>query len=180
MKTTFLSVLFFLGTCTLLAHNTTLELFKNGFTSPVDLQKAGDIRTFVVEKGGRIKIVNPDGTVNPNLFLDITSQVSIGNEQGTLSLAFHHNYATNGYYFVNYTKTNGDLMAPNPASESVRFTTEFGTFSSIEIADIKGSVVLSEEDSNASEKKYVSYKPFRRCIFSKKLYLKTALSELKN
>ncbi|MBT8196693.1 MAG: T9SS type A sorting domain-containing protein [Bacteroidia bacterium] len=42
-------------------------------------------------------------------FIDIDSRVrSVGNEQGLLGLAFHPNYATNGYFYVNYTDNNGD------------------------------------------------------------------------
>lgn len=108
MKTFLLFSLIFIGSHTVVSQNITLELFKDGFTSPVDLKHAGDDRVFVVEKGGRIKIVNPDGTVNSTLFLDITGQVSTGNEQGLLGLAFHPDYTSNGYYFVNYTKTDGD------------------------------------------------------------------------
>jgi glucose/arabinose dehydrogenase len=41
-------------------------------------------------------------------FLDLTTKVSRGGEQGLLSMAFHPQYATNGFFFVNYTDTNGD------------------------------------------------------------------------
>lgn len=108
MKNLLLSSLFCLFTCTLFAQNITLELIKDGFSSPIDLQNAGDDRMFVVEKGGRIKILNLDGSVNPTLFLNITSLVSTGGEQGLLGLAFHPDFATNGFYFINYTKTNGN------------------------------------------------------------------------
>lgn len=80
----------------------------NGFTEPVDIQNAGDDRLFIVEQGGRIKILNSDFTTNATPFLNITSLVSGGSEQGLLGLAFHPDYATNGFFFVNYTKTNGD------------------------------------------------------------------------
>ncbi len=85
-----------------------IELFQDGFTSPVDLQNSGDERLFVVELGGIIKIILPDGTINSNPYLDISSQVSSGSEQGLLGLAFHPNYSNNGYFFINYTKNNGD------------------------------------------------------------------------
>ncbi|GHC54689.1 glucose dehydrogenase [Ulvibacter litoralis] len=100
-----------------MAQDITLELIKDGFISPIDLQNVGDERLFVAEKGGRIKILNPDGSVNPILFLDITSLVSTGGEQGLLGLAFHPDYANNGHYFVNYTKTNGNTRV-------ARFTTD--------------------------------------------------------
>ena len=86
-----------------------LELFADGFSSPVDITNAGDERLFVVEKSGRIKIVLPDGTVLPTPFLNINPIVgSAGSEQGLLGLAFHPNYASNRYFFVNYTNNSGD------------------------------------------------------------------------
>jgi glucose/arabinose dehydrogenase len=108
MKTYFSYILLMLLSLTLTAQNISLEIFQNGFNSPVDFQNAGDDRLFVVEQGGRIKVVQSDGTVNTTLFLNISGQVSTGSEQGLLGLAFHPDYATNGYFFVNYTKTNGD------------------------------------------------------------------------
>ena len=102
------STLLFLFFTHLSAQVIDIELFQDGFSSPVDLQNAGDDRLFVVEQGGRIKIVQPDGTINPDLYLDISALVSSGGEQGLLGLAFHPDYINNGYFYVNYTKTNGD------------------------------------------------------------------------
>ncbi len=99
---------FFLCLSFLEAQTVEISLFANGFSSPIDLQNAGDSRLFVVEQSGRIKILNSDGTTNPTPFLNISSLVSNGSEQGLLGLAFHPNYDTNGYFYVNYTKTNGD------------------------------------------------------------------------
>ncbi len=82
--------------------------FADNLNSPVDLQHAGDDRLFVVEQGGLIKILDLNGNVNPTAFLDISGQVSGGSEQGLLGLAFHPDYANNGFFYVNYTKTNGD------------------------------------------------------------------------
>ena len=56
----------------------TLESFASGFSAPVDIAHAGDDRLFVVEKGGRIKILNADGTIEATPFLDISSLVSNG------------------------------------------------------------------------------------------------------
>src|SRR5690606_20907388 len=84
---------------------------------------ANDHRLFAVEQGGKIKIIQPDGTVNSTPFLDISTQVSTGNEQGLLGLAFHPDYANNGYFYVNYTDNNGDTQisrfSVNPANADV-------------------------------------------------------------
>ena len=92
------------------AQEVTIELFKDGFNSPVNLQHAGDDRLFVVEQNGIIKILNPDGTVNSTPFLDISSQVSCCGERGLLGLAFHPDYQNNGYFYVNYTNNSGDTQ----------------------------------------------------------------------
>jgi glucose/arabinose dehydrogenase len=82
----------------------------SGLQRPDDLQIAGSGRLFVVEKPGRIRIIQ-DGQLLPQPFLDITDRVgSQGNEQGLLGLAFHPQYAQNGRFFVNYTNTNGDTV----------------------------------------------------------------------
>jgi len=77
------------------------------FTRPVDLQHAGDgsNRLFVVEQVGRIEVfVNDASTSNREVFLDITDLVNdAGNEEGLLGLAFHPEYAENGFFYVNYT-----------------------------------------------------------------------------
>ncbi|MBF6607294.1 MAG: PQQ-dependent sugar dehydrogenase [Flavobacterium sp.] len=79
--------------------------FATGFTSPVDIAHAGDSRLFVVQQGGAIKILNADGSVNPTNFLTLTnSTILSGGERGLLGLAFHPDYANNGYFFVNYTR----------------------------------------------------------------------------
>jgi glucose/arabinose dehydrogenase len=68
----------------------------------------GDLtRIFIVDKGGRIRIVK-DGTLLAQPFLDISSRVSGGGEQGLLGLAFHPDYASNRLLVVNYTNTAGD------------------------------------------------------------------------
>ena len=70
----------------------------------------GDDRLFIVEQAGRIKILNSDATINPTPFLNITSLISSGGERGLLGLAFHPDYANNGYFFVHYSNTSGDTQ----------------------------------------------------------------------
>jgi glucose/arabinose dehydrogenase len=76
----------------------------------VDLQADGSGRLFVIEKVGRIRIIENDQLLETP-FLDITDRVgSNGNEQGLLGLAFHPQYQVNGRFFVNYTDTRGDTV----------------------------------------------------------------------
>ena len=81
----------------------------SGVASPVYLTApTGDTaRLFVVEQSGQIRVVQ-HGQLLPAAFLDIHTRLVSGGEQGLLSVAFHPNYATNGYFYVNYTDLNGD------------------------------------------------------------------------
>jgi glucose/arabinose dehydrogenase len=75
----------------------------SGVSSPVHLTAPeGDPRLFIVEQQGRIRIVQ-DGILLPTPFLDIRDSVVSGGERGLLSLAFHPQYESNGYFYVNYT-----------------------------------------------------------------------------
>ena len=79
-----------------------------GLTSPLYVTSPpGDPRLFVVEQNGRVRIV-ANGTLVAPPFLDLRSRVSFGGERGLLSIAFHPQYATNGFFFVNFTDTRGD------------------------------------------------------------------------
>lgn len=90
------------------AQNIDIELVASGFDSPVSIKHAKDSKLFVVERKGVIKILNANGSVNNTSFLDINSIVSdSGGERGLLGLAFHPNYATNGYFYVNYINNSG-------------------------------------------------------------------------
>ncbi len=84
-----------------------LELVLSGLSSTVDLRNAGDDRLFAVGQGGIVEIVSFDAqgnaTLLPTPFLDISLLVRSGGEQGLLGLAFHPEYDTNGFLFVNYT-----------------------------------------------------------------------------
>ena len=85
-----------------------LEEVAAGLTFPLYLTSPPeDSRLFIVEKGGRIRIVK-NGALLATPFLDISSQVSSGREQGLLGLAFDPNYASNGRFVVHYTDTQGD------------------------------------------------------------------------
>jgi glucose/arabinose dehydrogenase len=84
------------------------EVVASGFSSPLYLTAPpSDPRLFIVEQSGRIHIVE-NGQLLTTPFLDVSSEVARGGEQGLLSMAFHPQYASNGYFYVNYTDANGD------------------------------------------------------------------------
>lgn len=77
---------------------------------PVDLQADGSGRLFIVEKLGHIHIFQ-NGALVETPFLNIEDRVNdSGNEMGLLGLAFHPNYAQNGFFYVNYTGDGGDTF----------------------------------------------------------------------
>ena len=87
---------------------TLLRVPNTTYTKPVAIVNAGDgsNRLFIVEQGGRIKIID-GGVLVSTPFLDIHTKVSTGTEQGLLGLAFHPSYETNGVFFIYYTDTAG-------------------------------------------------------------------------
>ncbi|HUF38717.1 MAG TPA: PQQ-dependent sugar dehydrogenase, partial [Anaerolineales bacterium] len=98
------------------ALNISLENHATGFLGAVGLAHHDTNRLYVTERAGRIKIIQPLGTVIATPFLDIDDRVlSTGSEQGLLGLAFHPEYANNGYFYVYYTRNgtssqDGDLV----------------------------------------------------------------------
>ena len=85
-----------------------VEEVANGLEQPVYLTApAGDRRLFIVEQPGRIRVYE-NGIVRDKPFLDIVDKVGYGGERGLLSVAFHLQYRSNGYLFVNYTDKHGD------------------------------------------------------------------------
>lgn len=86
-----------------------LESVATGLDQPLFVAGAGDgsSRLFVVEKPGRIRILQ-DGALQDAPFLDMVDLVNNrGNEQGLLGMAFAPNYSESGHFFVNYTDAEG-------------------------------------------------------------------------
>ena len=102
-------------------------------------------RLFIVEKQGRIKILNlKTGVMNAQVFLNIDGIVGGGtttnNEQGLLGLAFHPDYQNNGYFYVDHTN--------NAGATTIR---RYSVSADPDIADVGSSVILltiSQPQSN--------------------------------
>ena len=88
-----------------------LQLVASGLASPVTVTNASDGsgRLFIVQQPGQILILI-NGTILPTPFLDISDLVSCCGEQGLLGLAFHPDYATNGFFYVDYTDNAGNTV----------------------------------------------------------------------
>lgn len=97
------------------------ETVATGIESATDVTHAGDDRLFLVSRLGVIYIFQ-NGSVLPQPFLDISDRVLATDdlEPGLLGLAFHPNYAENGFFYVFYTRLSGDNrleryeVSPNP------------------------------------------------------------------
>ena len=89
----------------------TLVPFVSGLRRPVLVTYAGDERLFTLEQRGRVRLITADGQLLDDPFLDVSGLIDVqANEQGLLGLAFHPNYVSNGYFYINYTNLNGDTV----------------------------------------------------------------------
>ena len=93
----------------------TTQRIVTGLARPVLVTAApGDTsRLFIVEQRsgstGRIRIFDlATNLLVSTPFLSLT--VSTGSEQGLLGMAFHPDYNTNGYFFINYTNSSGNTI----------------------------------------------------------------------
>lgn len=136
MKNFTLLMLLVSGLC--VSQTIGIQSFATGFSNALAIENAGDSRLFVVQQGasstpGRIRIVNSDGTVNPTDFLSLSNAIiSAGGERGLLGLAFHPDYAENGYFYVNYTR----------ASDGATVIARYTVSSDPNIADASSGTVL--------------------------------------
>jgi glucose/arabinose dehydrogenase len=92
------------------------EPIYDGLSRPVAYIDANDGsgRFFIVEQDGRI-LVSVGGDLQDTPVLDISGEVSTGNEQGLLGAALDPGFSENGQVFVSYTDQDGD-------SQIVRYT----------------------------------------------------------
>lgn len=64
-------------------------------------------RMFVLDQNGKVWLIKNGVKLNTP-FLDISGLTNRSGEQGLLGLAFHPDYANNGWFYVNYTNNSGD------------------------------------------------------------------------
>jgi glucose/arabinose dehydrogenase len=86
-----------------------LERIARGFERPLDVVFAPgqEHRMYVVEKGGRVVIVQ-GGRKLSRPFLDLTGAVSTSSEQGLLSIAFDPGFPARPLVYVDFTDLLGD------------------------------------------------------------------------
>ncbi|HTE65699.1 MAG TPA: PQQ-dependent sugar dehydrogenase, partial [Candidatus Binatia bacterium] len=83
-----------------------LELVTAGLVDPIGITNAGDGsgRLFVNEQGGRIMVVEADGSLRAEPFVDLSRRLVAGGERGLLGVVFHPDYEKNGRLFVHYSR----------------------------------------------------------------------------
>lgn len=86
----------------------TFKRIASDLVAPVHITHSGDGsgRLFIVEKGGAVKILQK-GKVLSEPFLNISSQVSRGSEQGLLAIAFPPDFKSKRYFYADYTNLTG-------------------------------------------------------------------------
>lgn len=85
-------------------------VISSGLTNPLQVVNAGDgsNRLFIVQKGGTI-LVYDQNYASLGTFLTVSNVASTNSEEGLLSMAFHPDYFTNGYFWVLYTNSSSNL-----------------------------------------------------------------------
>jgi len=123
-----------------------LDLVARGLVRPVFVAAPpGDsARLFILEQhSGRIRILQRStGALLAVDYLRLTG-LTTGNEQGLLGLAFHPGFATNGFFFVNYTTTGG-------RTEVTRYTAQGDPMTSnvANAATKKVLLIITQPESN--------------------------------
>jgi glucose/arabinose dehydrogenase len=107
------------------------RVYATGLSAPVAFiqDSTNNSRQFVVEQGGRIRVVE-NGTVLAVDFLNLSGSISCCGERGLLGMALSPDYAASGRFYVNFTDGAGNTViarflrsAANPAvaNSSSRF-----------------------------------------------------------
>jgi glucose/arabinose dehydrogenase len=100
----------------------TLVQVTSGLNQPIHMANAGDgsNRLFIVGRLGKIWVLEPGATtVRTTPFLNLPECTGVSPlpncvrtdyENGLLGLAFHPNYETNGFVYINYNDANDDTV----------------------------------------------------------------------
>lgn len=128
-----------------------LELIADGLTSPVFLTESPDDsgRLFVVDQAGQVRIINEEGTLEADPFLDVSEDIvdlmENYDERGLLGLAFHPDFEENGRFFVYYSVPLRD-EAPDDWNHTARFSEFQVSDDDPNQADLESERVILEID----------------------------------
>ena len=116
----------------------------SGFIQPLGLTAIpdGTGRVLVLEKGGRVRLLNPDtGTIASVDFLNVSGSISTANERGLLGLALSPNFASDGQVYVHVSNSSGD-------TEIRRFTTFAGTLDQLDPSTSDVILTIAQRGDN--------------------------------
>lgn len=84
----------------------------SGLSAPVAVTSArdGSHRLFVVQQGGTVRVVR-SGQLKSRIYLNLSSRLVSGGEQGLLSIAFHPHFARHPFVFAAYTRAGDGALA---------------------------------------------------------------------
>jgi glucose/arabinose dehydrogenase len=121
------------------------------FEDPVFVtQPKGDNALYVVEQTGQIVRVSPSG--KKSTLLDISDEITVGGEQGLLSVAFAPDYGRSGRFYVDYTNTNGDTRVVEYETEKNGKADERSARTLLEVpqpySNHNGGLLLFDDDGN--------------------------------
>jgi glucose/arabinose dehydrogenase len=130
------------------ADTPSLKLFSEGFTAPTALIPLADGRFVLADQVGKAFVINKDGQVRAEPFLDVTGQMTKLNEgfdeRGLLGLALHPKFSSNGKFYVYYSAPKND-STPADWDHRTRMS-EFNADPKKAIADPSTERVLMEWD----------------------------------
>ena len=86
-------------------------IVSTGLVAPVFAGGANDgsSRIFIAEQRGIIKVLQP-GASTPTVFLDNAQRTVSQTARGLFALAFHPNFATNGRFYLWYTRASDEAL----------------------------------------------------------------------
>lgn len=108
-----------------------LQVVATGIAFPTfAISPPGDDRVFVLERQGRVRLVDPAAGLLDTPFLNLMDRVGSGGvENGLLGMAFHPDFADNGRFYLSYTTTDlnsriSEFRIGNPDSDTANPNTE--------------------------------------------------------
>lgn len=121
----------------------TREVISTSLVQPlhVTAPPGDNTRLFVAERNGLVRIIDKATyAVSPTAFLNIAPRIFLVGEGGLLAIAFHSDYATNGFFFVSYTAD----IDPGPGTQLGSRVSRFQVSANPDIADALSETVFLE------------------------------------
>ncbi|HVF81920.1 MAG TPA: PQQ-dependent sugar dehydrogenase [Flavisolibacter sp.] len=120
----------FFATYSFAQPSVSYDVLVGGLSAPVEVANAGDgsNRLFIVEQNGIIRVYDAaNGGLQATPFLNVSSIITYGGERGLLSVAFHPAYETNGYFYIYYNNTSGDITVARYHANGLSNVAEAGS-----------------------------------------------------